>query len=70
MELRWRGRASGLEVVGLFNKTTRYDTSSDIYIPSNYIFAIEIEQRSQNNYQLWLGTMNGIANCQLIKLGR
>jgi hypothetical protein len=64
------GRASGLEVVDLLNKTTRYYTSSDIYIPSDYIFAIEIEQRSQNNYRLWLGTMNGIANCQLIKLRR
>lgn len=62
------GRASGLEVVDLINKTTRYYTSSEIYIPSNYIFAIEIEQRSQNNYRLWLGTMNGVANCQLTKL--
>lgn len=62
------GQFGGLEVVDLINKTTRYYTSSDIYIPSNTIFAIEIEQRSQNNYRLWLGTMNGVANCQLTKL--
>jgi hypothetical protein len=60
--------AGGMEVVDLLNKTTRLYTSADIYIPSNYIFAIEIEQRSQNNYRLWLGTMNGVANCQLTKL--
>ena len=62
------GEHGGLEVVDLIHKTTRYYTSSDIYIPSDTIFAIEIEQRSQDNYRLWLGTMNGVANCQLIKL--
>lgn len=56
----------GVEVVDLETKTSVHYDKSQIPIPTNAIFAIEIQNFGNNNFRLWLGTFSGLAYCDLV----
>ena len=59
------GERSGLEVVDLQEKVSTHYTSADIPLPSEVVFAEEIQDFGNNKYRLWLGTFKGLGYCDL-----
>lgn len=59
------GLSGGVEVVNLKDKSSVHFDSSDIPIPTNAVFAIEIQDLGDNHFRLWFGTYNGLAYCDL-----
>lgn len=59
------GLSGGIEVVNLKDKTSLHYDASDIPIPTNAVFAIEIQDLGDNHFRIWLGTFNGLAYCDL-----
>lgn len=60
------GLSGGIEVVDLEAKTSVHYDTSQIPIPTNAVFAIEIQNLGSNHFRLWLGTFNGLAYCDLV----
>lgn len=59
------GERGGLEVVDLEKKVSTYYTANNIPLPSEELFAIEIQNFGNNKYRLWIGTFNGLGYCAL-----
>ena len=60
------GLSGGIEVVNLNKKTSVHYDTSQIPIPTDAVFAIEIQDFGSNHFRLWLGTFNGLAYCNLV----
>jgi hypothetical protein len=59
------GLKGGIEVVDLRTLRTTHYYSSEIPIPSNAVFALEVQNFGESNYRLWIGTFDGLAFCDL-----
>jgi hypothetical protein len=59
------GSSGGLEVVDLEARASTHYDAEDIPLPTNAIFAIEVQKLRATDFRLWLGTFNGLAYCDL-----
>jgi hypothetical protein len=58
------GESGGMEVVDLREKNSGHYDSTRIPIPSDAIFAIEIQGFDNDTFKLWLGGPSGLSYCE------
>jgi hypothetical protein len=56
---------AGLETVNLDSKTSEFNNSDTIALPSNMVNDLAIESLGSNQFKLWFATRNGLASCNI-----
>ncbi|MCF7946779.1 MAG: hypothetical protein K9K80_02485 [Spirochaetia bacterium] len=60
------GDSKGIEIINLETGISYHYTSDDIPLPSDAVFALEVQQINNDSVRLWFGTFDGIAYCDVI----